>query len=60
MRKPKYSDCTDDNGEFDAECYDEAMGNYEDSERDRELEEHFERQEEKERYADHSDQKGEE
>lgn len=56
MRKPKYRDCTDEYGEFDFECYEEAMGDYEDSERDRELEERFERQDEKERQADYSDQ----
>ena len=40
MRKPKPSDCDpgDGNGP-DWDCYDEAMGDYEDAERERELEE---------------------
>ena len=81
MRKPKPSDYDDGNG-VDWDCYDEAMGDYEDSERDRELEERSvlievkgkppekliilqdgeeleernERTDERERYADYSDQ----
>lgn len=60
MRKPKRSDCTDEHGNVDHECYDDAMSNYEDAERDRELEERMERKEEKERMADHSDQEKDE
>lgn len=56
MRRPKRSDCIDEEGNIDHECYDDAMGNYEDAERDRQLEEEMERTEEKERYADYSDQ----
>ena len=56
MRKPKPSDCDDGCGEVDWECFNEAMGDFEDSERDRELEERMERQDERERYADYSDQ----
>jgi len=41
MRKPTYEDCTDEHGIFDAECYEEACGNYADSERDRILEEEW-------------------
>ncbi len=46
MRKPKRSDCTDDNGEVDYDEYESAMGDYEDAERDREIEERWEREEE--------------
>lgn len=56
MRKPRPSDCTDENDEFDPECYGSAMGDYEDFCRDQELEERMEREDEKERMADHSDQ----
>ena len=38
MRKPRYNDCLDDNDEFDAECYEEAMGRYSDEQRDEFLE----------------------
>ncbi len=46
MRKPKRSDSTDDNGEVDYDEYESAMGDYEDAERDREIEERWEREEE--------------
>ncbi len=39
MRRPKRSECEDE------EEYDEAMGIYADEERDREIEEYFQRQE---------------
>ena len=55
MRRPRRSDCTDECGEFDSECYDEAMGDYEDSERERQLEEKFERDDIKDSYADSTD-----
>ena len=45
MRRPTYSDCTDDTGSFDAECYEEAMGNYADEQRDREIEQRWEEEE---------------
>ncbi len=49
MTKPKPSYCdTGDGTGVDWECYEEAMGDYMDSERDREIEEKFEREEEKE------------
>ena len=57
MRRPKYSDCMDENDEFDSECFEEAMSQYEDEERDRYLEEQCERIDERERMADYSDQK---
>ena len=47
----------DENDEFDSECFEEAMGQYEDEERDRYLEEQCERIDERERMADYSDQK---
>ncbi len=34
MRRPKRSDCTED-GVFDQECYEEAIGDYEDAEYER-------------------------
>ena len=50
MRKPLYKDCQDDNGEFDPECYEEAMNDYADCAyddmRDRQMEEKLERFEE--------------
>ena len=42
MRKPKPSDCMDENDTFNSECYEDAMSQYEDSERDRHLEEQCE------------------
>ena len=30
MRKPKYNDCQDDNGEFDSECFEAVMDDYAD------------------------------
>jgi len=42
MRRPKYSDCMDENDEFDSSCYEDAMSQYEDEERDRYLEEQCE------------------
>ena len=60
MRKPKRSEFDEGDGNgIDHDAYDEKMSEFEDAERDRELEEHFERTEKKERYADHSDQEGE-
>ena len=56
MRKPKISKFREDDGTVDHEAFDETMGDYEDAERDRELEERNERTEEKERHADYSDQ----
>ena len=41
MRKPTYEACTDEHGVFDAECYEEACGNYADSQRDAILEEEW-------------------
>ena len=38
MRKPKYTDCMGDNDEFDSECYEDAVGQYEDFKRDEYLE----------------------
>lgn len=57
MRKPKPSefDTGDGNG-VDHDAYDDKMSEYEDAERDRELEERNERTDEKEHYADYSDQ----
>ena len=50
MRKPLCKDCQDDNGEFDPECYEEAMSDYADCAyddmRDRQMEEKLERFEE--------------
>ena len=65
MRKPRLREFKEDDGQYDHEGYDEAMGDYADAERDREIEERFEederqdRIEEKEHYADHSDQEKE-
>ena len=63
MRRPKLSEFDDGDGMGpDYEEYCERMGDYEDSERDRQLEEQWEheekmkRTEERERYADYSDQ----
>jgi len=41
MRKPTYNECTDEHGVLDVECYEEACGRYADSERDRILEEEW-------------------
>ena len=38
MRRPKYNDCMDENDEFDSECYEDAMSQYEDEQRDAYLE----------------------
>ncbi len=64
MRKPKPSDCDDGVGNIDWDCFDDAMGDYEDEQRDLEIEkrwedddeEHFKKIEDRERYADYSDQ----
>ena len=57
MRKPNPKDCDQGDGNgVNWDCFDEAMGDFEDAERDRELEERMERTEEKERMADYSDQ----
>ncbi len=50
MPHPKEFDQGDGNG-VDYEAYEEAMGDYEDAERDKELDEFFEKEEEKERKA---------
>ena len=46
MRKPMIRDCTDDDGNFNAECYESAMDDYGDSKyeemRDRQMEEEME------------------
>ena len=60
MRKPKPSDCDNGDGNgTDWDCFDEAMGEFEDAERDRELEERNEAIDEREHYADYSDQEKE-
>ena len=46
MRKPKISEFTEDDGDVDFDGYEEQMGNFYDSERDREIEERFMREEE--------------
>jgi hypothetical protein len=56
MRKPKRSEFDNGDGTYDHDGFNEVMGDYEDSERDRELEERMERTEERERHADYSDQ----
>ena len=38
MRRPKHNDCMDENDEFDSECYDDAVSQYEDFKRDEYLE----------------------
>ena len=56
MRKPKRSefDQGDGNG-IDHDAYDEKMSDFEDAERDRQLEEKFERDDIKDSYADSTD-----
>ena len=56
MRRPNIGDFDNGDGTTDYEEFDEKMSDFEDSERDRELEEHFERTEERERQADYTDQ----
>lgn len=57
MRKPSLQrDFKNDDGSYDHEGFEDAMDDYADAERDRELEDKFEREDEKERMADHSDQ----
>lgn len=56
MRKPSLRrDFKEDDGSYDFDGFEDAMGDYEDAERDRELEECMERTDERERMADHSD-----
>ena len=58
MRRPKLSDCDQDDGNGpDLECYYEAMDRYADEKRDEMLEEEMDRKEERERHADYSDQR---
>ena len=38
MRQPKPSDCEDEGGHVDWECYTTAMGDYEDEQRDLQIE----------------------
>ena len=38
MRRPKTSDCTDNEGNFDSECYGSVMDDYEDFCREEEIE----------------------
>ena len=45
MRRPKPSDCEDGNGETDWDEYEEVMGDYEDEQRDREIEERWDTEE---------------
>lgn len=60
MRRPSLErDFKEDDGSYDYDGFEDAMGDYEDAQRDREIEERFERQDEKERMADYSDQKKE-
>ena len=60
MRRPKLSEFDDGDGNGpDFETYTERMGDYEDAERDRQIEEEWDRQDrkdKKERHADYSDQ----
>ena len=42
MRRPKHSDCMDENDEFNSECFEEAVGEYEDFKRDEYLEQQAE------------------
>ncbi len=58
MRRPKPSDFDPGNGDgIDYKEYEDMMSQYEDSERDRQIEEECERKDEQERMADHSDQR---
>ena len=47
MRRPKYSDCEDEGGNVDWECYTTAMGDYEDEQRDLQIEQQWEEDEKK-------------
>ncbi len=47
MRKPRYNDCEDENGEIDWECYEAAMGDYADEMRDDAIEREWDKQAEK-------------
>ena len=44
MRKPEYSDCEDEYGNINMECYMTAMGDYADDQRDLELERKWEKE----------------
>ena len=44
MRKPEYSDCEDEYGNINMECYMTAMGDYADEQRDLELERKWEKE----------------
>ena len=56
MRKPKRSEFTEEDGTFDEDGFDDVMGTYEDTAYDEERDRQMEDKEEKEHYADYSDQ----